>query len=75
MDLTEELLTEWTGLTGRDLSVFYLTYKKQASNALLHSNLDDIKNDIIRFKEAMFTPKKSSHVKSMVNLWESKIKR
>lgn len=74
MDLTEELLTEWTGLRGRDLSVFYLTYKQQASTALLYTNLEDIKQDILKFKDTVFN-KKKSQVKSMIHLWESKIKR
>ena len=49
MYLTEELLTEWTGLTGRELSIFYLTYKKHAACALLHNDLEYIKQDIIKF--------------------------
>lgn len=49
MYLTEELLTKWTGLKGRDLSIFYLTYKKNAPNALLHHDLDYLKQDITKF--------------------------
>ena len=49
MYLTEELLTQWTGLKGRDLSIFYLTYKKHAPNALLHHDLDYLKQDITKF--------------------------
>lgn len=97
MYLTEELLTEWTGLKGKDLSIFYLTYKQHSANGLLHSDLEYIKQDILKFKDTIYnklhkqvvtcgTPliyaqikreeeKKQSNVKSMIQLWESKIKR
>lgn len=94
MYLTEEMLTEWTGLRGRDLSIFYLTYKQNSANGLLHTDLEYIKQDILKFKEKIYknhvtcgTPliyakikqreeekKKQSNVKSMIQLWESKIK-
>jgi len=103
MYLTEELLTEWTGLKGRDLSIFYLSYKQHSANGLLHTDLEYIKQDILKFKEKIYnqqrkivtcgTPliyakikqreeqreeqekKKQSNVKTMIQLWESKIKR
>lgn len=100
MHLTEELLTEWTGLRGRDLSLFYLTYKKHSANALLHTDLEYIKQDILKFKDTVYKnktknyvtcgtpliyakikkheeekPKQTSNVKSMIQLWESKMKR
>jgi hypothetical protein len=80
MFLTEDLLVQWTGLKGRDLSIFYLTYKQQASTALLYSDLDILKKDILRFKEKIYNKNNVSQltegkVKSMVNYWESKIKR
>lgn len=83
MYLTEELLTEWTGLTGRELSIFYLTYKKHAACALLHNDLEYIKQDIIKFKNTLCKPKTESNtesqqessVKSLIQFWESKIIR
>jgi hypothetical protein len=80
MYLTEELLIKWTGFKGRELSLFYLAYKKQASNSLLHSNLELIKQDIFRFKENVYNKNEPSKlengkVKSLVNYWESRIKR
>ena len=95
MYLTEEMLTEWTGLQGRDLSIFYLSYKKHSANGLLHTDLEYIKQDILKFKDTLYknqrknvtcgTPliyakikqreeENTSNVKSMVQLWESKIK-
>lgn len=55
MYLTEELLTEWTGLKGRDLSIFYLTYKQHSANGLLHTDLDYIKQDILKFKDTIYS--------------------
>ena len=80
MNLTEELLIKWTGFKGRDLSLFYLAYKQQASNALLHSDLELLKQDILRFKETIYNKNEPSkidngRVKSLVNFWELKIKR
>lgn len=80
MYLTEELLVQWTGLKGRDLSIFYLSYKKQASNSLLYSDLELLKQDILRFKETSYNKNNVSQlidgkVKSMVKYWESQIKR
>jgi hypothetical protein len=99
MYLTEELLTEWTGLKGRDLSIFYLSYKQHSANGLLHTDLEYIKQDILKFKDTIYnqqrkivtcgTPliyakikqrqeqekKTQSNVKTMIQLWESKIKR
>lgn len=85
MYLTEELLTQWTGLKGRDLSIFYLTYKKHAPNALLHHDLDYLKQDIIKFMNhvwlsvekdsQMIQETKETKVTSLIKFWESKIKR
>lgn len=80
MYLTEELLVQWTGLKGRDLSIFYLSYKKQSSNSLLYSDLELLKQDILRFKETSYNKNNVSQlidgkVKSMVKYWESQIKR
>ena len=72
MNLTEELLIEWTGFKGTELSIFYLNYKKQSCTALLHSDLEYIKKDILAFKDIY---DKSKNVKSLVNFWESKIVR
>jgi enoyl-[acyl-carrier-protein] reductase (NADH) len=47
--LTEELLTEWTGLTGDELSIFYLKYKQQLNNVLQYDSRN-IKDDILQFK-------------------------
>lgn len=83
MYLTEELLTEWTGLQGIELSIFYLAYKKQASNALLHTDLDYIKQDILKFKNGLYNQsikkkvddEKQCNVSSLIQFWESKIVR
>jgi hypothetical protein len=91
MYLTEELLTEWTGLKGRELSIFYLMYKKHASSKLLHNDLEYIKQDIIKFKDNVWCTKchddsikkdtqiveqaKESKVTSLIKFWESKIIR
>jgi hypothetical protein len=72
MVLTEELLVEWIGLTGQELYIFYLAYKKQASNGLLHNDLEYIKEDILKFKTIY---NKKINVKSLVTFWESKIHR
>ena len=50
MYLTEELLIEWTGLTGHELSVFYLKYKQQLGN-VLQTDLSYLKYDILKFNE------------------------
>jgi hypothetical protein len=76
MYLTEELLTQWTGLKGRDLSIFYLSYKQRASNPLFHGDLDYIKQDILKFKEGCYNQNEvTGKVKTLVNFWESKLKR
>lgn len=72
MNLTEELLIEWTGFKDTELSIFYLNYKKNSSNVLLHSDLEYIKKDILTFKD-IYDKNKSKNVKSLVNFWESKI--
>mgnify|MGYP001136491520 CR=1 FL=1 len=74
MNLTEELLIEWTGLKGVELSIFYLKYKAQASTALLHNDLEYIKKDILKFKD-IYDKSKSKNVKLLVKFWESKIVR
>jgi hypothetical protein len=74
MNLTEELLIEWTGFKGDELSIFYLNYKKNSSTALLHTDLDYIKKDILKFKD-IYDKNKSTKVKSLVTFWESKIER
>jgi hypothetical protein len=74
MYLTEELLVEWTGLTGQELSIFYLAYKKQTSNGLLHNDLEYLKQDILKFKD-IYDKNKSTKVTSLVKFWESKIVR
>jgi hypothetical protein len=51
--LTEKMLMEWTGLKGRELSMFYLEYKNQASN-ILPFDIEYIKQDIIDFKELFY---------------------
>jgi hypothetical protein len=74
MHLTEELLSEWTGLKGRDLSIFYLSYKKNSSSALLHNDLEYIKQDILKFKNKLYQQtSKKSNVKGLIQLWESKL--
>jgi hypothetical protein len=78
MNLTEELLIEWTGFKGEELSIFYLNYKKHSSTALLHTDLEYIKQDILTFKYIYDKSKnkdkdKSENVKSLVTFWESKI--
>lgn len=75
MDLTEELLIEWTGLTGKELSIFYLAYKKQASNGLLHNDLEYLKQDILKFKTNLWVSpiKEETKVSSLIEFWESKI--
>lgn len=77
MYLTEELLTEWTGLKGRELSIFYLMYKKHAPNALLHNDVEYTKQDILKFKNSLNNKKKgdSENVKSLIKFWESKVVR
>jgi hypothetical protein len=79
MCLTEELLIELTGLKGRELSIFYLMYKKQAPSVIFHGNLEYIKQDIIKFRDNIYNKKTSvksnKNVKSMIELWESKIIR
>lgn len=79
MYLTEELLIELTGLKGRELSIFYLMYKKQAPSVIFHGNLEYIKQDIIKFRDNIYNKKTSvksnRNVKSMIELWESKIIR
>jgi hypothetical protein len=73
MNLTEELLIEWTGFKGEELSIFYLNYKKHSSTALLHTDLEYIKQDILTFKDIYDKSKnKSKNVKSLVTFWESK---
>jgi hypothetical protein len=73
MYLTEELLTEWTGLKGRELSIFYLTYKQNSSNGLLHTDLEYIKQDILKFKETIYKQRKT--VKCGTPLIYAKIKQ
>lgn len=77
MNLTEELLIEWTGFKGEELSIFYLNFKKYSSTALLHTDLDYIKQDILKFKDIYDKSKnnKKINVKSLVTFWESKITR
>lgn len=88
MYLTEELLTEWTGLKGRELSIFYLNYKKHAPNALLHHDLEYLKQDIIKFmnntwlsveKDTKIVQEnkvnKETKISSLIKFWESKIIR
>jgi hypothetical protein len=80
MYLTEELLTEWTGLKGRELSIFYLMYKKHAPNALLHNDLEYTKQDILKFKNSLSNKRKGDeitykNVKSLIKFWESKVVR
>lgn len=94
MYLTEELLIELTGLKGRELSIFYLMYKKQAPSVIFHGNLEYIKQDIIKFRDNIYnnniynnnihnnniynkktSVKSNRNVKSMIELWESKIIR
>lgn len=80
MLLTEELLTEWTGLKGRELSIFYLTYKKHSSSSMLHTDLEYIKQDILKFKKELDDNRcvkeiqEKSSVKNLIKLWESKTK-
>lgn len=77
MQLTEQKLSEWTGLKGRDLCIFYLMYKKQALN-ILHSDLNAVKEDIIAFKNNIFQNKidkeNIGNVSDMIKFWESKHK-
>jgi hypothetical protein len=40
MCLTEELLTQWTGLKGRNLSLSLLHIKKQSNTTLQSDNLE-----------------------------------
>jgi hypothetical protein len=86
--LTEKMLTEWTGLTGQELSIFYLEYKKQSSSNVLPYDIEYIKQDILKFKELYECPLsekvrieppmseifKNINVKNLINLWESKVK-
>jgi hypothetical protein len=72
MNLTEELLIEWTRFKGEELYIFYLAYKKHASNGLLHTDLEYLKQDILKFKDIY---DKSKNVKSLVTFWESKTTR
>ena len=73
--LTEELLIEWTGLTGDELSLFYLKYKQQLTNVLQYDSRN-IKDDILKFKVRYDKEvRKKVDVKNMIKLWESKINR
>ena len=88
--LTETLLTEWTGLKGQELYIFYLEYKKQCNNVLLY-DIECIKQDIINFKQLFYEPTlisektiieptmsqifKNINVKNLINIWESKSKK
>jgi hypothetical protein len=82
MHLNEQILTEWTGLKGRELCIFYLMYKKQASN-MFNNDLNSIKQDIIKFKDNIFKNKdikqeKDSYKKNITNMiefWESNINK
>lgn len=72
MYLTEELLEELTGLDGRDLFVFYLAYKKQASNTMLYDDINYTKQDIIKFRDNIYNKDNKLDIKYMINLWECK---
>jgi hypothetical protein len=75
MYLTEELLTNWTNLKDKELSIFYLNYKKNASTTLLHTDLEYIKQDMLKFKIIYDKNNNKISVKSLVTFWESKIIR
>ncbi len=82
MYLTEELLIEWTGLSGTDLFIFYLMYKQHASNSFIHQDLNQAKHNILNYKTNIYDKKYTSKrdtqnlkVKNLIQLWESKVKR
>ena len=68
MELTQELLTKWTGLDGLDLTLFYLEYKKQSSNTLPPTNLHQLKEDILEFKKCTNKNNKDSPNPPFVNI-------
>lgn len=84
MYITEDLLTEWTGLTGYTLYIFYLRYKQHAPSIFLYNDLESIRQDILKFKNDIWistykneiiSSQKENKIKSLIKFWESKIIR
>lgn len=84
MYITEDLLIEWTGLTGYTLYIFYLRYKQHAPNIFLYNDLESIRQDILKFKNDIWvstyenesiSSQKENKIKSLIKFWESKIIR
>ena len=71
--VTEKLLSDWTGLSGKQLTMFYLMYKQHASNTMSSSNLEHLKQDIIKFQKTILkeTDTKNANVTSLIAFWES----
>lgn len=67
--VTEKLLSEWTGLHGRSLTLFYLTYKKSASSLENNNDMIFLEQDIKQFLKKC---KKKNNVSTLIDFWENK---
>lgn len=59
--LNEELLIEWTNLRGRELSLFYLSfkqYKLERGEKMYWCSLDELKKEILIFLDKIKNEKK-----------------
>lgn len=82
--LSEQLLSDWTGLNSKELEHFYLEYKTQDQNAFMYKNNEQLKQDILNFKKKYDIqiklnkiperPNPPTTVSKLIHLWEIRIK-